>query len=74
VAAGGDRCDDAAMSEIQYVNTLAVAQRNLDEAERQVKEAQKAFKAGDISEDRLRQLEGLHELAAADLERVRREN
>jgi outer membrane protein TolC len=62
------------MSEIQYVNTLAIAQRNLDEAERQVKEAQKAYKAGSITEDRLRQLEELHEIAAADLERVRREN
>lgn len=62
------------MSEIHYTNTVAAAQDNLDEANRQLERAIADEKAGAIDSDRLAKLRELRDLAAADLTRVVKEN
>jgi outer membrane protein TolC len=54
-------------------HAMDVAKANHKEAIRLLEEARAAYDAGDIREDRVRQLEGLLELAAEDLRRVARE-
>ena len=54
-------------------HAMDVAKANHKEAIRLLEEARAAYRAGDIREDRVRQLEGLLELAAEDLRRVARE-
>jgi outer membrane protein TolC len=54
-------------------HAMDVAKANHKEAIRLLEEARAAYSAGDIREDRVRQLEGLLELAAEDLRRVARE-
>ncbi|HSU71495.1 MAG TPA: hypothetical protein VLI70_08565 [Micrococcaceae bacterium] len=62
------------MSEIRYVNTVKSAQDNLEEANRQVAHAKADYNKGAITLERLRQLEELRDTAAADLQRVIKEN
>ena len=69
-----NRCDDAGMSEIQYVNAVEIAQDNLEEAVRQWTRATADFNAGKITQNRLDQLQELKDLATTDLARVMREN
>jgi outer membrane protein TolC len=52
---------------------MDVAKANHKEAIRLLEEARASYSAGDIREDRVRQLEGLLDLAAEDLRRVARE-
>ncbi|MDQ0030537.1 TolC family protein [Arthrobacter bambusae] len=54
-------------------HALDIARANLKEAQRLLDEAKAAHAAGDISEDRVLQLEALLELAAEDLRRVTKE-
>ncbi|MCZ2403807.1 hypothetical protein IV498_11575 [Paenarthrobacter sp. Z7-10] len=62
------------MNEIHYVNSVKLAQENLEEANRQFEHAKRDFAAGDISPERFAQLESLKDTAALDLQRVLREN
>lgn len=64
-------CHYAFMDE---VTPLEQAQANVKEAERQVEKAKKDLAQGIISEDRLRQLEKLRDIAAEDLRRVIKES
>lgn len=68
-----DRCHDAVMSEIQYVNAIKRAEANLEEANRQLAQAKEDFSKGHILPSRLHQLEELHAIAAQDLQRVLKE-
>jgi hypothetical protein len=68
------RCNDAGMSEIQYVNAVQIAQENLEEAVRQWTHATADFNAGKIPQSRLDQLQELKDIATTDLARVMREN
>jgi outer membrane protein TolC len=54
-------------------HALDVARANHKEAQRLLDQAKAAHAAGEIGEDRVRQLEGLLELATEDLQRVIRE-
>jgi outer membrane protein TolC len=54
-------------------HALDVARANFKEAQRLLDEAKAAFAAGDVTEDRVVQLQSLLELAAEDLRRVTRE-
>ncbi|MDQ0825469.1 hypothetical protein ACTHQ6_06815 [Arthrobacter sp. SAFR-179] len=54
-------------------HALDVAKANHKEAVRLLERARAAHKAGDVSEDRVRQLEGLLAIAEEDLRRVTRE-
>ncbi|WP_066292068.1 hypothetical protein [Arthrobacter sp. B6] len=54
-------------------HALDVAKANHKQAIRLLEDAQAAYKAGDISEERVRQLEELLHIAAEDLKRVTRE-
>jgi hypothetical protein len=54
-------------------HALDVAKANHKEAVRLLEDARAAYQAGDIREDRVRQLEGLLQVAAEDLRRVTRE-
>jgi len=54
-------------------HALDVARANHKEALRLLNEAKEAFAAGDISEDRVTQLESLLAIAAEDLGRVTKE-
>ncbi|TQJ32818.1 MULTISPECIES: hypothetical protein [unclassified Arthrobacter] len=64
-------------STLQHETTLEhaldVAKANHKEAVRLLERARAAHKAGDVSEDRVRQLEGLLAIAEEDLRRVTRE-
>ena len=62
------------MSEIQYVNSVKIAQDNLEEANRQLAQAKVDYGKGAIPVERLHQLEELRDTAAADLQRVLKEN
>ncbi len=66
------KCHRDAMNEI--VNPVELAQRNLDEADRQLKQAESDVKSGAISRERYRQFEHLREICSEDLQRVIREN
>jgi hypothetical protein len=61
------------LHETSLEHALDVAKANHKEAIRLLEEARAAYSAGDIRHDRVRQLEGLLELAAEDLRRVARE-
>lgn len=61
------------MSKIHYENPLKLAQDNLEEANRQLTHAKANFASGDISAERLAQLEELRDTAALDLQRVLKE-
>ncbi len=65
--------DNETLHDTTLEHALDVAKANHKEAVRLLEEAKSAFKAGDIREDRVRQLEELLELAAQDLQRVTRE-
>jgi predicted metal-dependent hydrolase len=54
-------------------HALDVAKANHKEAARLLEDARASYKAGDIREDRVRQLEDLLAVAAEDLRRVTRE-
>ncbi|KRE82593.1 hypothetical protein [Arthrobacter sp. Soil764] len=54
-------------------HALDVAKANHKEAVRLLERARAAHKAGDVSEERVRQLEGLLAIAEEDLRRVTRE-
>lgn len=54
-------------------HALDVAKANHKEAVRLVEDARAAYKAGDVGEDRVRQLEDLLAIAEEDLRRVMRE-
>ncbi|NUP58769.1 MAG: hypothetical protein HOQ04_00560 [Pseudarthrobacter sp.] len=54
-------------------HALDVAKANHKEAVRLLERARTAQKSGDVSEDRVRQLEGLLAIAEEDLRRVMRE-
>ncbi|GAA1050178.1 hypothetical protein [Arthrobacter russicus] len=58
----------------EIVNPVELAQRNLDEADRQLKQAESDVKSGAISRERYRQFEHLREICSEDLQRVIREN
>lgn len=64
-------------STLQHETTLEhaldVAKANHKEAVRLLERARAAQKTGDVSEDRVRQLEGLLAIAEEDLRRVMRE-
>lgn len=64
-------------STLQHETTLEhaldVAKANHKEAVRLVEQARAAYKAGDVGEDRVRQLEDLLAIAEEDLRRVMRE-
>jgi outer membrane protein TolC len=64
-------------STIQHETTLEhaldVAKANHKEAVRLLERARTGHKTGDVSEDRVRQLEGLLAIAEEDLRRVSRE-
>ncbi|WP_125615036.1 hypothetical protein [Specibacter cremeus] len=62
------------MNDTEYVNPIQLAQQNVEEANRQLAEAEKHFRAGDITEARLEQLRELKDIAVADLARVIKEN
>ena len=74
MACRGNRCNDARMSESEYSNPMQLAQENLDEANRQLAQANADFNAGKITQERLDQLHELRDFAAADLTRVSKEN
>lgn len=61
------------LHETTLEHALDVAKANHKQAIRLLEEAQAAYKAGDIREDRVRQLEELLRVAAEDLRRVTRE-
>jgi outer membrane protein TolC len=54
-------------------HALDVAKANHKEAIRLLDKAREAYRAGDVGEDRVRQLEDLLQLAEEDLRRVTRE-
>ncbi len=62
------------MSNIQHVDPVKSAQDNLDEANRQLTQAQRDYTKGDIDQHRLTQIEDLRNTAAQDLQRVMKEN
>jgi predicted nucleic acid-binding OB-fold protein len=62
------------MSRIQYVNAVKLAQDNLEEANRQLTHAKQDYAEGNISPERLHQLEELRNIAAQDLQRVIKES
>ncbi len=62
------------MSNIQHVDPVTRAQENLDEANRQLTQAQRDYTKGAIDHKRLTQLEELRSTAAHDLQRVMKEN
>ncbi len=62
------------MSNIEHVDPVKSAQDNLDEANRQLTQAQRDYTKGAIDQRRLTQLEDLRNTAAQDLQRVMREN
>jgi outer membrane protein TolC len=61
------------LHETTLEHALDVAKANHKEAARLLEDARAGYKAGDISEDRVRQLEDLLAIAAEDLRRVTRE-
>jgi hypothetical protein len=63
----------ATLHETTLEHALDVDKANHKEAIRLLDEARAAYSAGDIRQDRVRQLEGLLDLAAEDLRRVARE-
>jgi hypothetical protein len=65
--------NNATLHETTLEHALDVAKANHKEAIRLHEEARAAYSAGDIRQDRVRQLERLLELAAEDLRRVARE-
>jgi hypothetical protein len=65
--------NNAILHETTLEHALDVAKANHKEAIRLHEEARAAYSAGDIRQDRVRQLERLLELAAEDLRRVARE-
>ncbi|MBT2514103.1 hypothetical protein [Arthrobacter sp. ISL-30] len=52
---------------------LDIAKANHKQAQRLLDEAKAAYAAGEIGEDRVRQLQGLLDIAAEDLRRVMKE-
>ncbi|NVM95841.1 hypothetical protein [Arthrobacter wenxiniae] len=62
------------MSESDYTNPLQLAHDNLEEANRQLAQATTDFNAGKITQARLDQLHELRDIAAADVNRVAKEN
>lgn len=74
MACRGNRCNDADMSESDYTNPLQLAHDNLEEANRQLAQATTDFNAGKITQARLDQLHELRDIAAADVNRVAKEN
>ena len=61
------------LHETTLEHALDVAKANHKQAIRLLEEAQAGYKAGDIREERVRQLEELLQVAAEDLRRVTRE-
>jgi predicted metal-dependent hydrolase len=61
------------LHETTLEHALDVAKANHKEAARLLEDARAAYKAGDIGEGRVRQLEDLLAVAAEDLRRVTRE-
>ena len=62
------------MSETEFNNPVKLAQDNLDEANRQLTRATNDLRDGFITQARMDQLHELRDTAAADLQRVMREN
>lgn len=69
-----NRCDDAGMSESDFTNPMQLAHDNLEEANRQLAQATADFNAGAITQERLDQIHELRDTAAADVNRVAKEN
>jgi outer membrane protein TolC len=65
--------NNESLHETTLEHALDVAKANHKEAARLLEDARAGYKAGDISEDRVRQLEDLLAIAAEDLRRVTRE-
>ncbi|ADX73452.1 hypothetical protein D7Z96_09270 [Pseudarthrobacter phenanthrenivorans] len=65
--------DSTLQHETTLEHALDVAKANHKEAVRLLEDARTAYKAGDVGEDRVRQLEGLLAIAEEDLRRVMRE-
>lgn len=65
--------DKETLHETTLEHALDVAKANHKEAIRLLEEARAAQASGDVSEDRVRQLEGLLQIAEEDLRRVIRE-
>ncbi|TAP44124.1 hypothetical protein [Arthrobacter sp. S39] len=65
--------DNETLHDTTLEHALDVAKANHKEAVRLLEDARAAHQAGDIREDRVRQLEGLLQVAAEDLRRVTRE-
>lgn len=65
--------NNEALPDTTLEHALDVAKANHKQAIRLLEDAQAAYKAGDISEERVRQLEELLQIAAEDLKRVTRE-
>ncbi|HEY9355227.1 MULTISPECIES: hypothetical protein [unclassified Arthrobacter] len=65
--------DNETLHDTTLEHALDVAKANHKEAVRLLEDARAAYQAGDIREDRVRQLEGLLQVAAEDLRRVTRE-
>lgn len=65
--------DKETLHETTLEHALDVAKANHKEAMRLLEQARAAQASGDVSEDRVRQLEGLLQIAEEDLRRVIRE-
>ena len=65
--------DNETLHDTTLEHALDVAKANHKEAIRLLEDARASHQAGDIREDRVRQLEGLLQVAAEDLRRVTRE-
>ncbi|GAA1791363.1 hypothetical protein GCM10009712_43080 [Pseudarthrobacter sulfonivorans] len=65
--------DNETLHDTTLEHALDVAKANHKEAVRLVEQARASLAAGDIGEDRVRQLESLLQLAEEDLRRVVRE-
>ena len=74
MASPGNRCNDANMSESDFNDPMQLANDNLEEANRQLAQATADFHAGKIPQSRLDQLHELRDIAAADVNRVAKEN
>ncbi len=65
--------DNETLHDTTLEHALDVAKANHKEAVRLLEQARASLAAGDIGEDRVRQLESLLQLAEEDLRRVARE-
>ncbi|MCO4274218.1 hypothetical protein NG701_07210 [Pseudarthrobacter sp. HLT3-5] len=65
--------DNETLHETTLEHALDVAKANHKEAIRLLEQARASRASGDVGADRVRQLEGLHQVAEEDLRRVARE-